>query len=106
MPVSWNRHAAAITTSASARLHAVRRDRGRLDAGRASSLDSLSAMLQTICTCTTEWSDMSRRSAFTCCMYHQARSRPSVLAASKLHEPVVAAARRADVDLGGPRRGG
>ena len=39
-------------------------------------------MLATIWMWTAEWSDMSRRSAFICCMYHHARSRMSALAAS------------------------
>src|ERR671914_174885 len=65
MPVSWNRHAAAITTSA-----------------RFRSRNRRSAMLTTIWMCTQEWSDMSRRSALTCCMYHQPCRRRSAFAAA------------------------
>ena len=82
MPVSWNRQAAAITTSASRALMPWSATIAGSTPARLSSRNSRSAMLTTICTCTQEWSDMPRRSAFTCCMYHQARSRPSALAAA------------------------
>ena len=49
---------------------------------RVSSRNSRSAMLTTIWMCTQEWSDMSRRSALTCCMYHQACRRRSPFAAA------------------------
>src|SRR5215211_7224958 len=39
-------------------------------------------MLTTIWICTQEWSDMSRRSAVSCCMYHQAWRRGSAFAAA------------------------
>ena len=41
------------------------------------------AMLRTICMWTQEWSDMPSRSAWTCAMYHQARTWSSVLTASR-----------------------
>ena len=50
---------------------------------RFSRRNSRSAMFTTIWMWTHEWSDMSRRSAFTCCMYHQACRRRSLFAASK-----------------------
>ncbi len=83
MPVSWNRQAAAITTSASRAFMPCEVTMAGSTPPRLSSLNSRSAMFTTIWMWTQEWSDMSRRSAFTCCMYHHACSRRSVLAASK-----------------------
>src|SRR4051794_11996669 len=82
MPVSWNRQAAAITTSASRAFMPWSATMAGFTPARFSSRNRRSAMLATIWTWTHEWSDMSRRSALTCCMYHQAWSRRSPLAAS------------------------
>src|SRR5829696_1288876 len=82
MPVSWNRHAAVITTSASC----SRRPWSATMAGstprRLSRRNSRSAMLQTICTCTQEWSDIPSRPAVTCWPCQRPLSRWSALAAS------------------------
>ena len=83
MPVSWNRHAAAITTSASRAFMPCVVTIAGSTPPRFSRRNSRSAMFTTIWMWTQEWSDMSRRSAFTCCMYHQACRRRSALAASK-----------------------
>ncbi len=82
MPVSWNRHAAAITTSASRGVISCWETIAGSTPARLSSRNSRSAMFTTIWMCTQEWSDMSRRSALTCCMYHQACMRRSPFAAA------------------------
>src|SRR5215208_5463231 len=82
MPVSWKRQAAAITTSASRAFMPWLVTIAGSTPARLSSRNRRSAMLATIWMWTQEWSDMSRRSALTCCMYHQACSRRSPLAAS------------------------
>src|SRR3954447_15469516 len=82
MPVSWNRQAAAITTSASRAFIPCWETIAGSTPARVSRRKSRSAMLATICTWTHEWSDMSRRSALTCCMYHHACRRRSPLAAA------------------------
>src|ERR671914_1577286 len=82
MPVSWNRQAAAITTSASRGLISCWDTIAGSTPPRLSSRNRRSAMFTTIWMCTQEWSDMSRRSALTCCMYHQACSRRSAFAAA------------------------
>src|SRR5829696_4143531 len=83
MPVSWKRHAAAITTSASRAFISCWVTIAGSTPPRFSSRNSRSAMFTTIWMWTHEWSDMPRRSAFTCCMYHQACSRRSAFAAPK-----------------------
>ncbi len=83
MPVSWNRQAAAITTSASRTFMPWVVTIAGSTPPRFSRRNSRSAMFTTIWMWTQEWSDMSRRSAFTCCMYHHACRRRSALAASK-----------------------
>src|SRR5918999_596668 len=82
MPVSWNRHAAAITTSASRGFISCWDTIAGSTPARFSSRNRRRAMFTTIWMCTQEWSDMSRRSALTCCMYHQACSRRSAFAAA------------------------
>ena len=75
-----DRHAGVVEQAAGgdhhlgvAAAHAVVVDHRRLDARRgSSSRNSRSAMLSTIRTWTQEWSDIPSRSAFTCCMCHQA----------------------------------
>src|SRR5918997_2781120 len=81
MPVSWNRQAAAITTSASHGFIWCWDTIAGSTPERFSRRNRRSAMFTTIWTCTQEWSDMSRRSALTCCMYHQACRRRSAFAA-------------------------
>src|SRR3712207_3448577 len=83
MPVSWKRHAAAMTTSASRASMSCSAIIAGSTPARWTNRKRRSAMLTTIWTCTQEWSDMSRRSAFTCCMYHHACRRGSALAAAK-----------------------
>src|SRR5919106_3621997 len=83
MPVSWKRQAAAITTSASRGLIPCWLTIAGSTPARPSSRNSRSAMLTTIWMWTQEWSDMSRRSALTCCMYHQACRRRSAFAAAR-----------------------
>ena len=63
--------AAAITTSASRTPIPCWVTIAGSTPPRFSSRNSRSAMLTTIWMWTQEWSDMSRRSALTCCMYHQ-----------------------------------
>src|SRR5215208_738801 len=82
MPVSWKRQAAAITTSASRAFMPWVETMAGSTPARLSSRNRRSAMLATIWMWTQEWSDMSRRSALTCCMYHQACRRRSPFAAS------------------------
>src|SRR3954468_11343277 len=82
MPVSWNRQAAAITTSASRAFIPCWETIAGSTPARLSRRNSRRAMLATICTWTHEWSDMSRRWALTCCMYHHACRRRSALAAA------------------------
>src|SRR4051812_15181010 len=82
MPVSWKRQPAAITTSASRRPMPWSATVAGSTPARDSRRNSRSAMLTTIWMCTQEWSDIPSRSAFTCCMYHQARRRSSPLAAA------------------------
>src|SRR3954453_13279417 len=81
MPVSWNRQAAAITTSASRALMPCWLTIAGSTPPRFRSRNSRRAMLTTIWMGTQEWADMSRRSAFTCAMYHHAWSRRSPFAA-------------------------
>src|SRR6185436_16492605 len=81
MPVSWNRHAAAITTSASRALMPCWVTIAGSTPARFSRRNRRNAMFTTIWMWTQEWSDMSRLSAFTCCMYHQAWRRMSAFAA-------------------------
>src|ERR671918_1991559 len=82
MPGSWKRQAAAITTSASRGFMSCSVTIAGSTPALFKSRKSRSAMLTTIWMCTQEWSDMSRRSALTCCMYHQACRRRSALAAA------------------------
>ena len=68
-------------------------------------------MLRTIWVWTQEWSDIPRRSAWTCAMYHQARTCSSSLTASRkpssLRLPLLGARTRASAiaSFGGLRRG-
>ena len=73
---------AAITTSASRRPIPWLVTIAGSSPARVSSRNRRSAMLSTIRTWTQEWSDIPSRSAFTCCMCHQPRSRSSALAAA------------------------
>src|SRR5918997_6499842 len=82
MPVSWNRHAAASTTSASRGVISCWDTIAGSTPPRLSSRNRRSAMFTTIWMCTQEWSDMSRLSALTCCMYHHAWRRRSAFAAA------------------------
>ena len=93
MPVSWNRQAAAITTSASRAFMPWVETMAGSTPARLSSRNRRSAMLATIWMWTQEWSDMSRRSALTCCMYHQACSRRSAFAAASSVSAAVAPGR-------------
>src|SRR5918999_400009 len=83
MPVSWKRQAAVITTSASRFPIRGSETISGLTPARVSGRNSRSAMFTTIWMCTHEWSEMSSRSAFTCCMCHQAWRRASWRAAAK-----------------------
>src|ERR687895_223276 len=82
MPVSWKRQAAAITTSASRGFISCWETIAGSTPARFMSRNRRSAMLTTIWMCTQEWSDMSRLSALTCCMYHHAWRRRSAFAAA------------------------
>ena len=89
--------AAATTTSASRGSIAVIGDHVGTTPRRSSSRSIRSAMFSTIRMWTHEWSDITSRSAFTCCTCHHAlQLRIRIGRREELLEPAVAARRRVD----------